>query len=833
LLPLKKKNKKKMKDNLPIQHNGPTSAPASSPSGRRQSIIAPQQSGIIPMLPMRPQNLQTINHPQTSLQQTNINPTGLQPIQRQPPIAPGMQQMAPGMLHSQEPHPPLHGRGPYPASRQSAPSVGTTVSPRSRPPTPVLKQSTQPPPIMPGFQNVSGQQLPIPTSSRVPQGITPVVRQPPFYSYPVNPVVDHRSVSSTNASVRPPSMGPGRMNLPPQQSSHQSNVNTPSLHHNYNQPLHHTSQQANPPMLPQGMQPHLSPITDLQSRTTRPQLAQTSMVMHDTVSASRQSISSTSTAAIPQMLTQGVQQLSIHQRQETSSKMTQAIPHAVLRPVEGQRSMQDGLQTMQSIQPISHTSSRTTSQSYVSDTSPQIVQLPSIQSSQRSTSKLQPQTTLSQQVAPIQPVQRISQKPSSPIIPQTSVKTLQASPKPSHSSAKPSHRSHKSGHHNSQKNIHQSSQLTVSQQKAAEKQVTDAARVLYMSSRSREDPQRYMNSGLNSYAAMSNIHINTGEGSNSHHIHHRTSRYVGPMSLDNSMTRGMNDESISREQDIGLVPHNRGHKMKHRAEALDSGVKLRAPYGYVEDKEVVEIPNGTRRPVIYRVDKEATDQATDFEGDPYDNPYKDINVEDILGPLEKPEDAVRKSHYRRILRSKHLESLANELMERIEKEHEFNKKISRLMIVLQGDDADHQDLDFRLNPPPETVSTRVFKAEEVEGGKNFGVLNVGLQGNDRSKGKRAQEAKDQGLETLITVREQLQEQLESSNEILRRYQETREGVLKAIRQKNMIYKRLCEIDKQRKKEEKNNDKTSTSLKKHVHKEKEKEREKEKEKEREV
>src|SRR2546423_831826 len=107
-------------------------------------------------------------------------------------------------------------------------------------------------------------------------------------------------------------MGPSRMNLPPQQTSHQSNVNTPSLHHNYNQqPLHHTSQ-SNPPMLPQSMQPHLSPSTDLQStsaRTTRPQLTQTSMVVHDAVSASRQLISSTSTAAIPQMLTQGVQQL--------------------------------------------------------------------------------------------------------------------------------------------------------------------------------------------------------------------------------------------------------------------------------------------------------------------------------------------------------------------------------------------------------------------------------------------------------------------------------------------------------------------------------------------
>jgi hypothetical protein len=812
------------------EHKGTTSASAPTPSGRRQSI-APQQPGIIPQgsMPMRP-NFQTLNHPQTSLQQPNINPM----IQR--PIAPGMQQVGQGMLPLQEQPQLLAGRGIYPTSRQSAPSVGTTVSPRlSRQPlAPPLKQSTQSSPIMPTagvstFQNVSGQQLPISPNSRVPPGI----RQSPqasFYTNQMYPVVDqtsnYRSVSGTNASVRPPSMSSGRMSLPPQQPSHQSSANMPTLPHTYNPSLHHTSQQSNPSMLPpQGMQPHPSPRlasshSDLQStsaRTTRPPLTN-SMVVHDNRP------SSTST------LTQGVQQLSLHRErssiQETSSKMT-PIPHAALRPTEGQRSMQEsGPQAMQGIQPISHTSNRTSSQSYVSDAPPPLIsQGVQLATNIRSNPKLLPQH------APIQPAQRISQKPSSPIISQASVKTSQASPKTLHSSTKSSHRSHKNGHHNSQKSVHQPTQLTASQQASQRAEITEAAQVLYMSSRSREDPLRYMNSSLNpQYAALSNIHINPGEGS--HYIHHRT-RYTGPMSLDNSMTRGMNDESISREQDIGLVPHNRGHKMKHRAEALDSGVKLRAPYGYVEDKEEVEIPNGTRRPIIYRENKEATDQATEFEGDPNDNPYKDINVEDILGPLEKPEDAVRKSHYRRILKSKHLESLANELMERIEKEHEFNKKISRLMIVLQGDDDMHQELDFRLNPPPETVSTRVFKAEEVEGGKNFGVLNVGLQGNDRSKGKRAQEAKDQGLENLIMVREQLQEQLENSNEILRRYNETREGILKAIRQKNMIYRRLCEIDKQRKKEEKNSDKTSTSLKKHIHKDKEKEREKEKEKEREV
>ncbi|CAG8714175.1 3270_t:CDS:1, partial [Racocetra persica] len=332
-------------------------------------------------------------------------------------------------------------------------------------------------------------------------------------------------------------------------------------------------------------------------------------------------------------------------------------------------------------------------------------------------------------------------------------------------------------------------------------QAADAARVLVMSSRQRADPQRSMNSehNVSNISRFSELTLGTSSINNVESSP-RSSRYTGSVIMDYSISASLNDDFITNEQEIGLTPHNRGHKMKNRAAALDSGVKLRAPYGYQEDLEYIDIPNGSRRPIIYRISTEDAEQVTEFDGDLLDSPYKDINVKEILDPLKKPEDAVIKLHYKHIFKSNHLNSLARVLCEKIEKEKIFNMKLSRLMYVLQGDDVMLQDLDFRLNPPPETVSTRGVKAEEVEGGLGFGVLNVGLQGSDRSRGKLAQETKDPGLEIMIQVRNELTSLLVVSNEILRRYQETWEGLRRAIRRRDEVYCKLREIDALRQKE---------------------------------
>ncbi|CAG8807477.1 9316_t:CDS:1, partial [Gigaspora rosea] len=358
--------------------------------------------------------------------------------------------------------------------------------------------------------------------------------------------------------------------------------------------------------------------------------------------------------------------------------------------------------------------------------------------------------------------QRNTQKANTQTVSQNSVKTTSAVSK---TTSRTSH--NKQSHKTSMKYTQQEASY---QENVEAAQAADAARVLVMSSRQRTDSQRSMNSEHNvpnisrfSELSLGTSSINNGGVESSP----RSNRYTGSVIMDYSISTSINDDFITKDQEIGLTPHNRGHKMKNRAAALDSGVKLRAPYGYQEDLEYIDIPSGSRRPIIYRISSADAEQVTEFNGDLLDSPYKDINVKEILDPLRKPEDAVLKLHYKHVFKSNHLNSLARVLCEKIEKEKIFNMKLSRLMYVLQGDDVMHQDLDFRLNPPPETVSTRGVKAEEVEGGLGFGVLNVGLQGSERSRGRLSQESKDPGLEVMIQARNELTSLLVISNEILR------------------------------------------------------------------
>ncbi|RHZ44126.1 hypothetical protein Glove_757g14 [Diversispora epigaea] len=386
-------------------------------------------------------------------------------------------------------------------------------------------------------------------------------------------------------------------------------------------------------------------------------------------------------------------------------------------------------------------------------------------------------------------VQKSNVQGSSPSI---SSKSLLKAPLYSYTSSRSSHKISKLSHKSTQ-NISNLSPQDLEAAQAA----TDAANVLVMSSRQRADPQRSMNidhNVINQYSELNGNSNSLNKIENSQ----RNMRFVGNLPMDYSTSNVINDET---KEEIGLTPHNRGHKMKNRAAALDSGVRLRAPYGYQEDLGLVDIPNGSRRHIIYRINKSEAESMTEFYGEAIDNPYKDIDVKEILSPLKKPEDAVRRSDYLRILKNQHLEHSAIILRNKIEKENIYRRNMVKLMDTLQGDDVMYQDLDFRLNPPQETVSTRVIKAEEVEGGLGFGVLNVGLQGSDRSKGKLAQETKDQGLEVLIHVRNQLQVQLECCNEVLRSYTQIREAVLGVIRRRNQVYKKLREIDKQRRIEE--------------------------------
>ncbi|CAJ0746132.1 23811_t:CDS:10 [Entrophospora sp. SA101] len=233
--------------------------------------------------------------------------------------------------------------------------------------------------------------------------------------------------------------------------------------------------------------------------------------------------------------------------------------------------------------------------------------------------------------------------------------------------------------------------------------VEDAARTLFLSSRLNSD-------------------FNFKDNNNNKFLITPTSSFQ----YDHPLQHYTDEETIEKQGEIGLIPHNRGHKLKNRAYTIGEKSRLQAPYDIYQDIEYIDTPNNQRCPIIHKFSRNSILKAVECFNDLEFDPYKDINVREIFYPLEKLEDVVRKPHYKRILNDR----------------------------------------------------------------------------NDRNRDIRVHEAKDQGLETLIAVREQLQEQISNSNEILRCLIESRNGVLKAIRQRDLLKVKIVSIDKHKKKLEK-------------------------------
>ncbi|CAG8810660.1 8759_t:CDS:1 [Gigaspora margarita] len=719
--------------------------------------------------------------------QTNVQPVGMQ--QTNVPI----QAIGHGMVYN------THVPSP------NIPSRMTQMTRHSS--SPLMKHTQQPQAIMPNSGNMTMQNVsshPISLSSRGPQSGQPggVMQQsatapqvvplmnPPIYA------LEHNTVTYRNLSPTLVARPPIGMNINTQQQNFESNTNAPSIQHNFNTPLLHNPQQ-NALMLPSARITTSTVPTDLPSnpnRQARPLQMTLPISMQDTGPQQRQPVLSTTvpSGSTPQTT---IPHLSMQRERSHQGAPSKPISHALILPAEPPRNINETnpthVQTSPLSQAPSHLSNRNNSRPAVSDNH-SILQPVHQQTPTHRSATMSPTM---QHVSSHSSQQRNTQKANAQTVSQNSVKTTSAVSK---TTSRTSH--NKQSHKTSMKYTQQEASY---QENVEAAQAADAARVLVMSSRQRTDSQRSMNSEHNvpnisrfSELSLGTSSINNGGVESSP----RSNRYTGSVIMDYSISTSINDDYITKDQEIGLTPHNRGHKMKNRAAALDSGVKLRAPYGYQEDLEYIDIPSGSRRPIIYRISSADAEQVTEFNGDLLDSPYKDINVKEILDPLRKPEDAVLKLHYKHVFKSNHLNSLARVLCEKIEKEKIFNMKLSRLMYVLQGDDVMHQDLDFRLNPPPETVSTRGVKAEEVEGGLGFGVLNVGLQGSERSRGRLSQESKDPGLEVMIQARNELTSLLVISNEILRRYQETWEGLRKAIRRRDEVYCKLREIDALRQKE---------------------------------
>ncbi|KAI8343228.1 hypothetical protein BC941DRAFT_410765 [Chlamydoabsidia padenii] len=227
--------------------------------------------------------------------------------------------------------------------------------------------------------------------------------------------------------------------------------------------------------------------------------------------------------------------------------------------------------------------------------------------------------------------------------------------------------------------------------------------------------------------------------------------------------RWINDNESDSDQEIGLVPHNRGYKLKRWATTDNQfgGNKLRTPKTLAEETDLIK--SGKKHTVVKRKRRFLEDDGSDEE-----DPYTQINIEDILSPIETPTDIVQRPALRRILKSKQIDALASTAMEFIEGEKNFNKVLCRLSSILHRDDPQYLDLDL-----------------------NFNKDNNDDDANDQTKIKQENEGVDTAASDVVRhVKELLLENINYSNEYLARLQGARDKLTKARLQKDALYTEL-------------------------------------------
>ncbi|KAI9033668.1 hypothetical protein CLU79DRAFT_724825 [Phycomyces nitens] len=270
------------------------------------------------------------------------------------------------------------------------------------------------------------------------------------------------------------------------------------------------------------------------------------------------------------------------------------------------------------------------------------------------------------------------------------------------------------------------------------------------------------------------------------------------------------DNEDSDNDQVGLVPHNRGYKLKKWAtsEAQFGGNKLRAPRKLAEESEYIKA--GKKRTVVKRKRKRLDEEISDEEEDPYTL----VNIEAILSPIESPTDIVRRPALRRIIQSRQVEGLAKTAMEFIEGEKNFNKILCRLCAILHHDDPRYLDLKFERTPEERRPKRHAGSTKETDGqesgpqikpdsnGRVFGsdkTEDAKAMSNEKPSGpaddsaSSADQVDTEAQEVVRRVRELLLENINFSNEYLLRLQGARDKLYKAHMQKDALWSQLCTI----------------------------------------
>lgn len=174
------------------------------------------------------------------------------------------------------------------------------------------------------------------------------------------------------------------------------------------------------------------------------------------------------------------------------------------------------------------------------------------------------------------------------------------------------------------------------------------------------------------------------------------------------------------------MPHNRGNKLKRKANLITGGTRLIVPEltkansSGVEDNEEEIRANfkrslavsssgrgsSSKREVIQihrthrgSISVPGVDGATALDGlleDSDEDPYAEVKINEILSPLESSTEILKRPQLRKLFQSPQLQIMAVHAMAMIEREKMVNKMMSRVALILQGDDPLYPQLGFGL-----------------------------------------------------------------------------------------------------------------------------------------
>ncbi|CAO3591462.1 unnamed protein product [Absidia cylindrospora] len=283
---------------------------------------------------------------------------------------------------------------------------------------------------------------------------------------------------------------------------------------------------------------------------------------------------------------------------------------------------------------------------------------------------------------------------------------------------------------------------------------------------------------------------------------------------------GLTSNESDSDQEVGLVPHNCGYKLKRWApsDAQFGGNKLRAPKTLAEETDLIKA--GKKHTVVKRKRRFLEDEASDEEIHIRLSTLKvcpcvlqqlfstNTSMIDILSPIETPTDIVQRPALRRILKSGQIDALAGTAMEFIEGEKNFNKVLCRLSSILHQDDPQYLDLNFdnasMTNGSTTTSDDVLFKKEVIESDAAAVVDDATTTTtttiikkeddevvvNATPPTTTTTEEDENAAEVVRHVKELLLENINYSNEYLARLQGARDKLTKARLQKDALYAEL-------------------------------------------